>query len=79
MIGSPAVLAQKKAGTITVSDSGVGLTKEEMISLLGTIARSGSKAFVAEVKGADKAAADGNAGNAGKAATSSAAESIIGR
>lgn len=36
-------------GTITVSDTGVGLSKQDMIDHLGTIAKSGSKAFMTEL------------------------------
>ncbi len=40
------IIVDKAAGTLTVSDNGIGLTREEMISELGTIAHSGTKDFV---------------------------------
>ena len=44
----------EKARTITVTDNGVGMSKEEVISNLGTIAKSGTKEFFSKLSG-DKA------------------------
>ncbi|MFO7810328.1 MAG: molecular chaperone HtpG [Candidatus Delongbacteria bacterium] len=38
------------AGTITVSDNGIGMTREEIIDNIGTIAKSGTKEFLSKLK-----------------------------
>ncbi|MBD3346791.1 MAG: molecular chaperone HtpG [Chitinivibrionales bacterium] len=45
----------KKAKTFTISDNGIGMTREEVVENIGTIARSGSKAFLDKMTGDQKA------------------------
>src|SRR4030088_3264653 len=43
------ILPNKTANTLTVADTGIGMDRQELIDNLGTIARSGTKAFVAKL------------------------------
>jgi molecular chaperone HtpG len=45
------VAFDKAARTITVSDNGVGMTREEAVAHLGTIAKSGTKEFFSKLSG----------------------------
>jgi molecular chaperone HtpG len=43
------IVPDKKARTLAVVDSGIGMERQELIDNLGTIARSGTKSFVARL------------------------------
>ena len=46
-----AIELDKEARLITISDNGIGMSREEVINNLGTIARSGTKEFVGQLSG----------------------------
>ena len=48
------VAFDKDARTLTISDNGVGMSREEVISNLGTIAKSGTREFFSQLSGDQK-------------------------
>ncbi|CBJ25492.1 heat shock protein Hsp90 [Ectocarpus siliculosus] len=66
------IATDEKEKTITIQDTGIGMTREELKLNLGTIARSGSKSFLKEL---NEAAGDGKDGDS----PSGALEGIIGQ
>lgn len=63
------ITTNETAQTLTIIDTGIGMTKDELVSNLGTIARSGSKQFVQSLK-------DGGGGTGG---SGGGGEGIIGQ
>jgi molecular chaperone HtpG len=45
------ISADKKARTVTVADNGIGMSREELITNLGTIAKSGTQEFLSALTG----------------------------
>jgi molecular chaperone HtpG len=47
------IIPDEKNRTVTISDNGIGMSKESIVENLGTIARSGTKAFLESLKRAE--------------------------
>jgi molecular chaperone HtpG len=47
------IIPDEQRGTLTVSDNGIGMSREEVVEDLGTIARSGTRAFLEALQKAD--------------------------
>ncbi|MDR1482395.1 MAG: molecular chaperone HtpG [Synergistaceae bacterium] len=56
--GKITVTIDRDARSVTVSDNGLGMSRDELISYLGTIARSGTKEFIRAMRDAQSGGSD---------------------
>ena len=54
------ITADEEANTLTIADDGTGMSRDELVQNLGTIAHSGTQAFLAQLKTQPEGGADVN-------------------
>ena len=72
------ITIDKEAKTLTIADTGLGMTEEELSENLGTIAKSGSEQFLADLD-AENAARNKDSEKTGESDKAPDAANIIGR
>jgi len=48
------IVADEEAGTLTIRDNGIGMSREDVMENIGTIAKSGTRAFLDRLSGDEK-------------------------
>ena len=51
------IIPDEKSKTVTIADNGIGMTRDEVINNIGTIAKSGTKDFLDKIRESSNAAA----------------------
>ena len=69
------ITTDEEQGTFSIADTGLGMSKDDLIANLGVIARSGSRAFVEEIDGSSS----DDSTQKQKQTHASSAKSIIGK